>query len=205
MHEEDKLNHRDSLGIIEQMIAAARNEHREKGDGWLLWGWLLLGASIASVALIELDLRGYISWVWTGMLVVGLLINFVLQLVCKKDERVTTYAAELLRKLSAGFFISLIVMVAASFLIGRHEPRATGYVFGYFYILYAFWMFIHGSAIRFRPLIFGAVVNWAAALLIFWLHNFYHTMIISSVAILLGYLIPGYMLRRQYKQSVKAR
>ena len=45
MEEEKSFSHSQSLSVIEQMIAAAKNEHREKGDGWLMWGWLLFMAS----------------------------------------------------------------------------------------------------------------------------------------------------------------
>jgi len=196
---EAPLSHRQSLGIIEQMIATAKDDHRENGDGWLLWGWLLFGASISSVVLMELNQRTYISWVWTGMLFIGLAIGLGLAFLRPKRRVVTTFVSELLQKIGTGFFISLFALVAASFITGHLSA------FGYYYILYAFWMFIQGSALRFRPLIVGAVVNWTAAIAIFLINDFYFTMLISAVAILVGYLIPGYMLRRQYQKSVIAR
>lgn len=197
MREPETMSHEQGLHLIEQMIATAKNEHRERGDGWLLWGWLLFGASIASVVLMRLALARYIGNVWTGMLALGLLVGlFTFLLRRRRREPVRTYAGELLSRISTGFFASLLSMVAAAYLSGQ------GTAFGYYYILYAFWMFIYGSVLRFRPLLVGAVVNWAAALLIFWVNDFYYTMIISAVAVLIGYLIPGYLLRRQYHQSV---
>lgn len=194
--EEEQLSHSQSLGIIEQMIAAAKNEHREKGDGWLIWGWLLFIASTSSIVCILLAKRELIGWIWTGMLVIGFAIGFFISITRKRKAKVTTYVQELLQKLGVGFFVSLFVMILASNIV------KTYYAFGYYYILYAFWMYIHGSAIRFRPLIIGAVINWLAAILIFFSKdNFLHIMIISSIAILGGYLIPGYMLRNQYKKS----
>lgn len=198
--EDDHITHAQSLGIIEQMIAAAKNEHREKGDGWLIWGWLLFIASLASALLVAADYNNFVSWVWTGMLITGLAIGFFVSKKTKKKDVVTTYIQDLLTKLGAGFFISLFVMIAASYITRSY------YGFGYYYILYAFWMFIHGSAIHFRPLIFGAFINWAAALAIFFTRdNFLVAMIISSIAILAGYLIPGYMLRSQFKKSREAK
>jgi Flp pilus assembly protein TadB len=196
---EPPLSHLQSLGIIEQMIATAKDDHRENGDGWLLWGWLLFGASVSSVILMELNRYSYISWLWTGMLIIGLAIGIGLAVLRPKPKVVTTFVSELLQKLGIGFFVSLLTMVAAGFITGQSSA------FGYYYILYAFWMFIQGSALRFKPLIIGAIVNWAAAIAIFLLSDFYFTMLISAVAILVGYLIPGYMLRRQYNKSVIAR
>lgn len=194
--EEEQLSHEQSLGIIEQMIAAAKNEHREKGDGWLIWGWLLFIASTSSIVCLIIDKRQFVGWIWTGMLVLGFAIGFILSATRKRKKEVTTYVQELLKKLGVGFFISLFAMIAASYITKSY------YAFGYYYILYAFWMYIHGSAIRFRPLIIGAVVNWLAAIAIFYTRdNLLYMMIISSVAILCGYLIPGYMLRNQFYKS----
>ncbi len=199
MHnEEEQFTHEQGLGLIEQMIAAARNEHREKGEGWLIWGWLLFAASVLSAVFMKTEMQQYIGWVWTAMLIVGLIIGGVLSTVRNRKKEVTTYVQGLLRKFGAGFFISLFVMIAASNINGDSSS------FGYYYILYAFWMFSHGSAIRFQPLIIGAIVNWAAALAIFLTPDFFNKMLISAIAILIGYLIPGYMLRNQFQKNVQS-
>jgi hypothetical protein len=72
--EEKDLSGADSLRIIQQMIGAARDEHHEKGDGWLFWGWLLFIASAGSVILSYLDLSSYIKYLWNGALIIGPLI-----------------------------------------------------------------------------------------------------------------------------------
>jgi hypothetical protein len=194
--EDSDMNPAASLDLIRHMISAARNDHRENGWGWLFWGWLLFGASVASVIVMQSGQRGYLSSIWTGMLVAGLLVYFGAAFLRPRKEVVRTFISDLLQKLGTGFFISLLTMVFASFIIESHLG------FGYYYILYAFWMFIQGSALRFKPLLVGAFVNWMAAIAIFLIADFYFTMIISSVAVLVGYLIPGYLLRQQYKKSV---
>ena len=103
----------------------------------------------------------------------------------------------MLDRFGSGFFISLFAIIAAGFI------NKGSYGFGYYYILYAFWMYIHGNAIRFRPLIIGAYVNWLAAIVIFLLKDTAQVMIVSSVAVLIGYLIPGYMLQAEYRKKLK--
>lgn len=198
MENEKSLSHTQSLNIIEQMISAARNDHRENGDGWLIWGWLLFAASAASAVLVYFKKFGYIGYVWTGMLVVGFVLYFAWRMGNKKSKEVKTYMQELFQKFNTGFFISLFVLIAASWISG------SVFAFGYYYILYAFWMFMHGSAIRFKPLIIGAVVNWLAAIAIFLIHDLFYVMLISAIAVLIGYLIPGYMLRYQYNKKTKS-
>ncbi|MBO9563455.1 MAG: hypothetical protein J7621_11800 [Niastella sp.] len=196
--EEKKLSGEESLLLIQRMIQTAKDEHREKGDGWLIWGWLLFGASVGSVVMSYMQLRRYIGYLWLGMLAVGLIVYAWGHLRKQRQEKVHSYVHELLNKIERGFFISLFAIVASSYI------TQSVFSFGYFYILYAFWMFIHGSAIRFRPLIIGAWVNWIGALAIFWVDSFRYDMMISAVAVLVGYLIPGYMLRADYKKKMQS-
>jgi Flp pilus assembly protein TadB len=196
--EEKKFSGEESLQLIQRMIQTAKDEHREKGDGWLIWGWLLFGASVGSVVLSYAQLGRYIGYLWLGMLAVGLIVYAWGHLLKQRQEKVHTYVHELLNKIESGFFISLFAIVASSYI------TKSVFSFGYFYILYAFWMFIHGSAIRFRPLIVGAWVNWIGALAIFWVDSFRYDMMISAVAVLVGYLIPGYMLRADYRKKMQS-
>lgn len=196
--EEKKLSGEESLQLIQQMIQVAKDEHREKGDGWLIWGWLLFVASVSSAVLSYTKLGRYIGWVWLGMLAIGLIVYTIGHLQKRDREKVQTYVQELLNKIETGFFISLFAIIAAAYITENQ------FSFGYFFILYAFWMFIHGSAIRFRPLIVGAWVNWVAAIAIFMIRDYTYIMMVSALAVLVGYLIPGYMLRAGYRKKMQS-
>jgi Flp pilus assembly protein TadB len=193
---DQRISEEESWQLIQQMIQVAKEEHQESGIGWLLWGWQLFAASVLSVVLAYLEWWNYISWVWTGMLLLGVIIYTFSRARRREQQVVKTYVQEMLQKFGTAFFISLFVMVAASFI------SKASFAFGYFYVLYAFWMYIRGSAIRFRPLIIGAVVNWAAAIAIFMIKDFKYDMMVSAVAVLVGYLIPGYMLRAKYRNRI---
>lgn len=196
--EEQKITEQEGLHLIQQMIQVAKEDHRENGEGWLVWGWLLFIASVSSAVLAFLDSSRYIGWIWTAVLLIGAVISSCFQILKRKKERVRTYVQELLDRFGNGFFISLFVIIAAGFI------SKTSFGFGYYYILYAFWMFIYGSAIRFKPLVIGAYVNWAAAIAIFLVKDTAFVMVISAVAVLIGYLIPGYMLQAEYRKKQKS-
>jgi Flp pilus assembly protein TadB len=194
--EEKNLSEEESLGLINQMIRVARDEHRESGEGWLIWGWLLFIASVLSVVFSWSGMGRYIGFTWTAMLALGMVIYLFGHVRKQQMKKVKTYVQELLDKLGTAFFVSLFLMIAASNIRGDQS-----FGFGYYYILYAFWMYIHGSAIRFKPLLVGALVNWAAAIAIFLIKDFSYDMIVSAIAVLVGYLIPGYMLKAEYKRN----
>ena len=191
---EQTFSTEESFEIISKMIHQAKNEYRDKGDGWLLWGWLLFAASLSSAIFEQIGHGNYIPWIWNGMGIIVLLYLLYCLVFKKRAGNVKTYIEELLNKIGIGLLISIVVtIVATSF-------KGDGFSFGYFFILYAFWMFIKGSAIRFTPLMVGAAVNWAAAIAIFFVKDFKYVMLISALAIAIGYLVPGYMLRSQYKK-----
>lgn len=193
------LSGEESWRLIQDMIQVAKEDHRETGIGWLLWGWLLFTASVLSVVFCYLNIRSYISYAWVSVLVLGGILFVFVRLQRKKQQVVKTYVQELLQKFALGFFISIIIIVATTNMIDA------GFAFGYFYVLYAFWLFIHGSAIRFRPQLVGAAINWAAAIAIFLIKDFKYDMMVSAVAILGGYLVPGYMLRAKYRKTIASK
>lgn len=203
---EEDFSKTESLRLIEQMISAAKNDHRESGQEWLLWGWLLFSASLLSALLVQINQPQYIGWIWTAM-TLSVIICFIWESRKKKTVVVKTYIGELLEKFSTGFLISLLTIITATTIVANinkdNSGQSLAFAFGYFFILYAFWMYIHGSAIRFNPLIIGAFVNWAGAIAIFIVKDFKYAMIISAIAVAVGYLIPGYILRNQYKKSLK--
>ncbi len=193
--ENEHFSKEESLKLIAKMINRAKNENHDKGEGWLLWGWLLFIASISSAVLKFIDQSKFIPWIWNG-LSITVFLYFIYKLIRgKKPGKVKTYVEEMLGRFGTGFFLSLFVIIIATSI------RGDGFVFGYLFILYAFWMYIYGSAIQFKPLIFGAFVNWAAAIFIFIVKDFKYVMIISAVSVAIGYLVPAYMLRSQYKKS----
>src|SRR5438270_683206 len=105
--QENELSGQESMNIIRQMIQVARDYHNENGDGWLIWGWLLFTASLTSAVFDQVNLNRYIGRVWTIMLGIGLLTNFLWYIIKRKSNPVKTYVQELLDKLGTGFFISL--------------------------------------------------------------------------------------------------
>ena len=198
--EEKIINEREGLAIIQQMIRTAKQEHSERGEGWLLWGWLLFLASLLSVIFSYTGLMQYVGYIWNGMLIV-VAAGFIWERSRKrKNNYVKTYIQVLLNRIGIGFFISLFCLIAATLLFNNTGTTDFTYSFGYYYILYAFWMYINGNAIQFRPLIIGAFVNWAAGIAMFLVTEFRYDMMISAAAILIGYLIPGYQLRTAYRK-----
>jgi hypothetical protein len=196
--EEKKLSGEESLEIISQMISKAKNDaSTENGVGWLLWGWMIFLASVATIVLIELKYHNLgMAWNIFGIIAILLLLYSVFRPV--RTARVRTYIDDLLRLFDIGFIVCLFVIIIS--INVTKNPNAG---FGYFLMVYAFLMLIQGGALKFKPLIIGAVVNWIGAIAIFVNEDFKYDMVITAAAVFIGYIIPGFILRAQYKQRLK--
>jgi len=193
--ETPSLSSEESLRLIEQMIGRARAAEKDSGRGWILWGWLLFMASIVHYGFIKAHInKGNLVWMVFGISAAMLVFyeQFLRKYFVKPDLKVKTYTNELVNKFGIAFFVSLAIMVYGN---NRLDLNNNGLNFGYLLLLYGFWMFIHGSAFRYRLLIIGAIINWAGALLIFYFKEKLgaEVLLVHAFCVAMGYLVPGHI------------
>lgn len=201
--EEKQISERESLRIIQQMIATAKQEQKDNGVGWILWGWLLFLTSVFSLLNIKLDLGidHYFFWNAFGIITIVLLLYSVIKYSFgKRRERVRTYTMELFSKLNIGFIICLMLIIF-SMNVGRpgiNVPPVKG--FALLLGLYGFWILIYGAGLNFKPSIIGAYVTWAFAFASLFVNRFEWTMLLHASAVLCGYIIPGHIAYREFRK-----
>ena len=190
--ETPQMTREESLQIIQQMISTAKNEQKDDGKGWIVWGWLLFAASLFSFVNLQLNwLNPYFFWNVLGMATIVLRVAFF-----KNEQTVKTYTGELFRKLNIGFFISLVFIVLAI------NINALTPVVGFALLinLYGFWALIYGTALHFKPSVIAAFVTWAFGFAALFAKTFEQTMLLHACAVLAGFIIPGHIARKQFKQ-----
>jgi hypothetical protein len=212
--EDKELSQQESFRLIEQMISTAKQEQKDDGKGWIIWGWMLFLASLFT--LLNLRFRWldnlFIFWDLFGLVAILLgVIETVRYFFFKKKMRVKTYTKDIHQKLNIGFFISLMLIIL-SMNIGVHSPNArwqdlaVSPVKGFALLLglYGFWILIYGTLLNFKPSIIGAYITWAFALASLFVRDFQLTMLFHASAVLFGYIIPGHLANREFnKQSIR--
>lgn len=194
MQNEQELTSEKSLQIIHQMINKAKVNITDNGFGWLLWGSLIFLASLSTYFLLLFEYQNLgLAWNLFGIISVLLLIY---DFTKPKIKVVRTFVDDVLRWVDIGFAISLLVIILSINILKSHNSG-----FGYLLMLYAFLMLIQGGTLKFRPLMIGAVVNWIGAIAIFINKDFKYDMLITAVAVFIGYIIPGLILRSKYKKK----
>jgi hypothetical protein len=195
--EERVLSQQESLLLIEQMIQAAKQEQKDDGRSWILWGWMLFTASVLTIA--NLHYHWYNTFFFWNLFGVASLTVFVYatikMLFLKKRTKVKTYTKDLFEKLNVGFFISLLFIIVA---INTGLPPTKG--FALLINLYAFWILIYGSALNFKPSIIGAYITWAFGIAALFTKSFETVMLMHALGVLFGYILPGHIAHREFKK-----
>jgi hypothetical protein len=194
MSNDQQLSNERSLEIIHQMINQAKTNISDSGNSWLLWGTLLFLTSLSTFIFIHIGAENiFLGWNVFGLLTI-ILLGYDIFRPNKKTVR--TYIDDTLKLVDIGFVICLFIII---FSINVAVSPNAG--FGYVLMIFAFLMLIRGGVIKSRALMVGAAVNWAGAVAIFINKEFKYDMLIMAAAVLIGYIIPGLLLRSQYRKS----
>lgn len=189
------LTPEESLQIIQKSISNSRKNMREGSFYYLLWGWALILASLANYFLIrnliiqerydDIMLMSLVAW--GVFLVAAMIIQFVYLSRKGKKGRVITHLDRYIKIIwiAAGLLMGLM-----TFLSLKVNAYPTPFILGVTAMATA----VSGLMVRFRPLVVGAMVFLVAAVISSFLSGT-EQLLVFAVAMVLGYLIPGYIIR----------
>jgi hypothetical protein len=194
-NEEKELSPNESLALIQNMINKTKGAVADDSFHFLLWGWLVFGCCISAYVLKVIFLYPNHFMVW-WLMPVGGIISGMYGAKQSKERRVKSFLDEALSYLWGAIALSFITLVAVN-MIGNQAWQTA---FTYYILLYAIGTFVSGSLLRFKPLIFGGLINFLLCVVSAKL-TYDNQLLIGSVAILISYIIPGHLLRRRYQKQ----
>lgn len=182
----------ESVDLISKMLSRAKLNVEQGSFHMILWGWLISAISLCHFLLLKFtDMQNpYIIWWLTA---IGGVVSMVYGYRKGSRASVRTYAGHVHMWVWLGFLISGIVLFI--FLLDR--PWLIG---GYILILAGYATFLSGIIIKFSPMIAGGILFWLFALAAHFLDT-ENALLINAVAVLTGYLVPGYLLKRKVKNG----
>jgi len=207
--EEKNLSEQESLQIIQQMINTAKQEQKDDGVGWIIWGWLLFFASIFTWLNIEYHWFKDIALFWNSF-GIGVVLYWIYRIIIystgRSREKVKTYTGDLFAKLNSGFFIFLLLIIFSMNIPVRGVPPAKGFML--LTGLYGFWILVYGTALNFKPSIIAAYITWAIAFAGLFIYKidatqtgeFKLVMLVHALAALVGYIIPGHLANNEFRK-----
>lgn len=190
-NEEHQLTSEESLRIITGMIRTAQGNVSASSFHFILWGWLVIVASLAHFYLdMFTDFNApYMVWL---IGIPGWIVSMLYGYKQSATSRVKTYSDSLVMWTWVAFGISILIVIFAG--------RYVGYQITPLIMLFSgLCTFITGFIIKFRPLVIGGSSFWIFTPIAFYLPMVYSPLIMA-IAVIFGYLIPAYILKKQNKR-----
>jgi len=191
---EQPLNEQTGLQLIESMINRAKNNFSESGTLYLVWGIVIFVCSMAQfIAQHFFDAKEfYYVWFITWAVVVYQVIYIRRR---EKAEKAKTYTAEILKYVWICFICCMFISV---FILVNQKSYAS--INPMILVLYGMPTFLSGIILKFRPLVFGGVSCWLLSIgSVFVPYEFQLPFI--SAAVLCAWIIPGFLLRKKFKNQ----
>jgi hypothetical protein len=182
------------LKIIQQMIEKTKSDTAESGGSLLLWGWMTLAACACLYVLVFVGLS-HLTWLpWAILMPLAAIIETIKIFKEQKKSRILTYSQHALSGLWIACGLSMFMLAFLALPLGVISYK---FIIPGIAMFAAVGMFSTGQIVEWKLLKFSALIWWLAAVVCMLIHSYYHTMI-AAVTVILGYLLPGYILRHQY-------
>jgi len=196
MEKDTGFSQAESLALIESMINKAANRFNEDGFLYLLWGWVVLACSLAEFILLRLQYeKHYLVWTLTWVVVIYQ-ISFLRKK--RRAQRVRTYTDDIIKYVWLTF---VILMFLSGVLFGSSESKDYYKMIDpLFLALYGMPTFLSGIILRFKPLVWGGISCWLLSVLCVVIPDEFKILLVSA-AMVVAWIIPGYLLRAKFKQS----
>ena len=185
----EQMTGEESLRIITEMIQKTRCNIKNGSFHLLLWGWLVLICSLSEYLLWQLSSfeKPYMIWLLS---IPAVFVSLIYGYRKGRAQTVYTYADRIY------MWTWLAFLVSATILIVLLIANDTNYFGSFILLLAGLPTFLSGVIIRFRPLVIGGIAFWVLALLGHFLPVDIAPLSVPF-AMLVGYLIPGYILRKE--------
>jgi Flp pilus assembly protein TadB len=186
-----EMSHEESLRIIKNMIQSAKNDFEDDSFQYLFWGWLVFVAAITHYVLLQMN-NEYASFVWI-LMPIGGIVSALRSRKSNKEKKAKSYVEQFIGHISTAFLVSLCIILFSI-------PHLQESCYPVILVLYGIFLYVCGSVIEFNPLRIGGALNWIAAIIAFNV-TFDIQLLVLASAVLVGYIIPGYLLKRKYSAN----
>ena len=189
---EKTLKPKESLQIIESMIQRTKGNLNDSSFYFLLWGWIVLIGNIGQIIFQRYPdfEKPYLIWL---IVIPGIIASMVYGMKQGRKNKVSSHLDRINFLIWMTFLFSYIIIIVFM--------KEINYKIAPMIFLFAGnATFLTGIVIKFKPLILGGFAFWIGVIFQFSLPVEYIDYV-SPVIIILGYLIPGYLLKIQNRKN----
>ncbi len=176
-----------SLALISGMIRQAQGKLSYNTKYFILWGWTITIANLGMYGLMKFTTYPYPYLIWL-ITIPAVVVSIIFGVKEGSEKTSPTH----LERITMWLWISLFFLILPIIVFGWKINFQINPVI---LLLTALPTFITGIILRFKPLLVGAFCFWIFSILCF-IVDAQTQPLIGALAVITGYLIPGYMLRK---------
>ncbi len=191
--QDDNFSEKDSLKLINEMIGKAKKSYVTKGTASIVWGSVIMICSLVTWSQVHYKYNlGIDIWLLT---IVALISQIFFSVKESRNRNFVSYEREPIAYSWMAFGISIFIL---TLYVSTHSQRGEGS--SLFMMLYAIPTFITGGITKFKPMIFGGVFCWVAAVVS--IYTAIETdLLLMAACGFFAWLIPGLILWDSYKKG----
>lgn len=186
METEKPLSPQESMDVIMRAISRTKDDVRANSFYFMLWGWLMTVASFGFFVLMEFVHTPFAFIPFPILAATGFITTFV-HYTRRKTDATESHLTFFLTRMWA--VLGLCYMIAVFINV-----RAGVMPFTYTLLLGGLGTLVSGWTMKFRPLIVGGIVFLVTSVVSVYVPLEYKALL-HGVAIVTGYLVPGYLLK----------
>jgi hypothetical protein len=190
---DDNLTAQQSLDLITNMIKQTQGNANRSSFYFLLWGWTIALCNFGMYFVLKFsDYPKYAAYVW--LLIVPAYLATILY---GRNQEKTRMVKTHLDEISKWLWISMSITILPVWIFG---DKINWMVNAIVLMPIGSATFLSGIIIRFKPLLYGGITFWTAGILCYFLPSI-DQILVGGTAVILGYLIPGYLLKNQRENN----
>jgi hypothetical protein len=193
----DEQQARDEIRLIKEMVEKTRKATAESGTLFIFWGFLIIVAIIITYVMAYFHKFQWIWANWIAVAIIGWGYSAHYGIRRERTRKTKTYAQSAVQHLS-------IACGAAYLMAAFVFPLLKLYSYNAISILVAFisgiLIFVMGGIYEWNLLKWCGLLWWLGAVGMTFVPGDYRTLCLIPL-IILGYLVPGLILRSRYKKE----
>ncbi len=194
--EEKNITELKSLAIIQLMIDKSNQQLVDRSKYFFMWGFAVFCCALIQYFILKSYLvTKYSEIVWLLMLVLAV-IHIIMNFSDKKKTKVLSYDTN-----AIGFlWLALgIIFVVLTIVASKNKIEMLPFLI----LFYGIGNFVSRTILQFKPSIYGGISCFILSILVTYV-NGPETLVILALSVLLAYIIPAFILKKEFKnQQIK--
>ncbi len=184
---EENLSAQQSIDLISSMIRQAKGNMQNSSFYYLLWGWTIAIANLGVFIMIKFTTVED-PFIMFAITIPSAIISMIYGM--KQGKRII--APTILDRISMWMWIGFGINC---FILAAFGSKTNWQINPIIITMCAVPTFVSGIMLRFKPLQYGGLLFWGLGIVCFLVDRELQ-FLVAALAVVLGYLVPGYLLKK---------